>query len=105
VYVGSRRNGFGRPPRRTQELATTSAVVSRRASGWAGHPNVEIVVLTTYADDSSILDALAAGARGYLTKDAGRVEIARALEAAAARQTVLDPLGTKRCVQPRPSST
>jgi DNA-binding NarL/FixJ family response regulator len=29
-------------------------------------------VLTTYADDESILDALRAGAIGYLTKDAGR---------------------------------
>ena len=57
----------------------------------AEHPDVEIVVLTTHADDASILEALAAGARGFLTKDAGRVEIARALEAAAARQTVLDP--------------
>ena len=58
----------------------------------AEHPDVEIVVLTTHADDVSILEALAAGARGFLTKDAGRVEIARALEAAAARQTVLDPV-------------
>ena len=57
----------------------------------AEHPDVEIVVLTTHADDASILEALAAGARGFLTKDAGRVEIARALEAASAGQTVLDP--------------
>jgi len=57
----------------------------------AQHRGVEVVVLTTHADDASILEALSAGARGFLTKDAGRVEIARALEAAAARQTVLDP--------------
>ena len=57
----------------------------------AEHPDVEIVVLTTHADDASILEALAAGARGFLTKDAGRVEISRALEAASAGQTVLDP--------------
>ena len=50
----------------------------------AEHPGVEVVVLTTHADDASILEALSAGARGFLTKDAGRVEIARALEAAAA---------------------
>jgi CheY-like chemotaxis protein len=40
------------------------------------HPEVAIVVLTTYADDTSILAALSAGARSYLTKDAGRAEIA-----------------------------
>jgi DNA-binding NarL/FixJ family response regulator len=57
----------------------------------AEHPRTEVVVLTTHADDASILEALAAGARGFLTKDAGRAEIGRALEAAAARQTVLDP--------------
>jgi DNA-binding NarL/FixJ family response regulator len=55
------------------------------------HPAVAVVVLTTYADDESIVDALSAGAVGYLTKDAGRDDIRRALEAAAAGQSVLDP--------------
>jgi len=50
----------------------------------------KVVVLTTYADDESALAALAAGAIGYLTKDAGRDDIRRALEAAAAGQGVLD---------------
>jgi DNA-binding NarL/FixJ family response regulator len=36
------------------------------------HPEVAIVVLTTYADDESIMAALRAGARSYLTKDATR---------------------------------
>jgi DNA-binding NarL/FixJ family response regulator len=52
---------------------------------------VAVVVLTTYADDESIVAALTAGAAGYLTKDAGRDDIRRALEAAVAGQTVLDP--------------
>jgi len=50
------------------------------------HPGTAVVVLTTYADDTSIADALRAGARGYLTKDAGRAEIAAALRSAAAGQ-------------------
>ena len=57
----------------------------------AEHPGVAIVVLTTYADDSSVLEALRAGARSYLTKDADRTDIARALHAAASGLTVLDP--------------
>jgi DNA-binding NarL/FixJ family response regulator len=57
----------------------------------AQHPGVAVVVLTTYADDDSILAALSAGAAGYLTKDAARDDIRRALEAAVAGQTVLDP--------------
>ena len=57
----------------------------------AADPDVEVVVLTTHADEASILDALRAGARGYLTKDAGIAEISRAIQAAAAHQAVLDP--------------
>ncbi|MFE1320159.1 response regulator [Kitasatospora phosalacinea] len=45
----------------------------------AGHPGTEVVVLTTYADDDSLFSALQAGARGFLTKDAGAEEIARAV--------------------------
>jgi DNA-binding NarL/FixJ family response regulator len=58
----------------------------------AAQPETEIVVLTTHADEASILDALRAGARGYLTKDAGIQEIARAVQAAAAHQSLLDPV-------------
>ena len=57
----------------------------------AEHPGTRVVVLTTYADDESIIGALQAGALGYLTKDATRAEIGRAVVAAAAGQAVLDP--------------
>src|SRR5205809_8412 len=56
----------------------------------ADWPGVIVVVLTTYADDESIISALRAGAIGYLTKDAGRDHIRRALQAAAAGQAILD---------------
>ncbi len=55
------------------------------------HPAIPVVVLTTYADDDSVLAALSAGAAGYLTKDAARDDIRRALEAAVAGQSILDP--------------
>jgi DNA-binding NarL/FixJ family response regulator len=57
----------------------------------AEHPGVAIVVLTTYVDDASVLEALRAGARSYLTKDADRTDIARALHAAVGGLTVFDP--------------
>jgi DNA-binding NarL/FixJ family response regulator len=57
----------------------------------ASHPGTQVVVLTTYSDDDSIIGALQAGALGYLTKDATRAEIGRAVLAAAAGQAVLDP--------------
>jgi DNA-binding NarL/FixJ family response regulator len=57
----------------------------------ARHPATQVVVLTTYADDDSVLAALAAGAIGFLTKDASRDEIRLALEAAATGHAHLDP--------------
>ncbi|MBT1622003.1 response regulator transcription factor [Curtobacterium flaccumfaciens pv. oortii] len=56
----------------------------------ADHPQVAVLVLTTYADDESIVTALRAGARGYLTKDAGRAEIATAIRAVASGQSTFD---------------
>ncbi|MGO9974015.1 MAG: response regulator [Solirubrobacteraceae bacterium] len=64
----------------------------------AAQPQTEIVVLTTHADEASILDALSAGARGYLTKDAGIAEISRAVHAAAHHQALLDPVVQSRLV-------
>jgi DNA-binding NarL/FixJ family response regulator len=55
------------------------------------HPEVAIVVLTTYDDDTSVLAALQAGARSYLTKDADRADIAQALRSAAIGLSVLGP--------------
>ena len=49
------------------------------------------IALTTYADDASVLGALRAGARGYLTKDAGAEQIRAAVEAVARGDAALDP--------------
>jgi DNA-binding NarL/FixJ family response regulator len=57
----------------------------------AEHPSVAVVVLTTYVDEHLVLDALRAGARSYITKDADRTDIARALHAAAGGLVVVDP--------------
>ena len=54
-------------------------------------PGTRVVVLTTYSDDRSVLDALRAGARGYLTKDAGGAEIREALQRVVDDQAVIDP--------------
>ncbi len=57
----------------------------------ASHPEIKVVVLTTYADDRSVIEALRAGALGYLTKDAGADEIRQALRRVADGQASLDP--------------
>jgi DNA-binding NarL/FixJ family response regulator len=55
------------------------------------HPDVKVVVLTTYADDRSVIDALRAGARGYLTKDAGGDQIRQGLRQVFQDGAVIDP--------------
>lgn len=64
----------------------------------AEHPSVQIVVLTTFSDDESVFAALQAGARGYLTKDAGADEIARAIDAVRGGDAQLDPSVQRRLV-------
>ena len=51
----------------------------------------QVVVLTTYADDRSVVEALRAGARGFLTKDAGAEEIERAIAAVTRGEAAIDP--------------
>ena len=48
-------------------------------------------MLTTYADDRSVVEALRAGARGFLTKDAGADEIERAIAAVVRGDAAIDP--------------
>ncbi|MFC7302694.1 response regulator [Streptomyces monticola] len=62
----------------------------------AAHPGTQVVVLTTYADDDSLFPALQAGARGYLTKDAGGEEILRAVEAVMTGDAGLAPQVQRR---------
>jgi DNA-binding NarL/FixJ family response regulator len=54
-------------------------------------PAIKVIVLTTYADDKSVLEALRAGARGYLTKDAGSAEIRDALQRVLDDRAAIDP--------------
>jgi DNA-binding NarL/FixJ family response regulator len=65
----------------------------------AEHPSVEVIVLTTYADDESIFTALRAGARGYLTKDARAEEIGAAITRVAAGEAMLDPAVQARLLE------
>ncbi|MGA5196455.1 response regulator [Streptomyces exfoliatus] len=63
------------------------------------HPGTEVVVLTTYADDDSLFPALRAGARGYLTKDAGGEEIVRALRDVTDGRAGLSPSVQRRLLE------
>ena len=63
--------------RETFDYVVLSDVIGSLADVWTAfrnlpalcQPETTVVVLTTYADDRSVMDALRAGARGHLTKD------------------------------------
>ena len=61
-------------------------------------PSVRVVVLTAYSDDDSVFAALRAGARGFLTKDAGATEIFQAVSTVCAGDAQLDPSVQRRLV-------
>jgi DNA-binding NarL/FixJ family response regulator len=54
-------------------------------------PETGVIALTTYADDESVLAALRAGARGYLTKDASSEDIRAAILCVASGSATIDP--------------
>jgi DNA-binding NarL/FixJ family response regulator len=69
-----------------------------------GRPGVPVVVLTSFSDQDHVLDAVDAGAVGYLLKDADPADLVDGVRAAAAGQSPLDPkvartLLTRRCGQ------
>jgi DNA-binding NarL/FixJ family response regulator len=57
----------------------------------AEDPEARVIVLTTYRNEDYIFPSLRAGARGYLLKDSSREELAGAIRAVAAGESLLDP--------------
>lgn len=59
------------------------------------HPEVKVLMLTSYSDEDLVIQAIMAGAKGYILKEVGNDELIRALEVVAKGQSVLDPVITK----------
>jgi NarL family two-component system response regulator LiaR len=55
------------------------------------YPDVKVLVLTTYADDEWVFDAIQAGASGYLLKDTPREDLMKAVRGTVAGKTYVDP--------------
>jgi DNA-binding NarL/FixJ family response regulator len=64
----------------------------------ARHPEVGVLVVTMVDDEDTVFAAMRAGARGYLLKGAGPVEIERALRAVAAGEVLLAPAVAARAM-------
>ena len=72
-----------------------TAIESLRTS----HPDLAIIILTTYQEDDLMLRGLTAGARGYLLKDTDRQTLLDTIKAAAKGETLLDPDMLTRVLQ------
>ena len=57
----------------------------------AGHPEVKVLVLTTYDAEEWVVDAIRAGAAGYMLKDAPREQLVAAIRGTASGKTHVDP--------------
>jgi len=68
----------------TSGLAATRAIL-------AGAPDATILMLSMHSEETLVRQALAAGAHGYILKNAVDLDLASAIKRAAAGETVLDP--------------
>ena len=65
----------------------------------AAYPDTEVIAVTSVLEDAAIIDAVRAGAIGYLLKDTEADELCRAIKAAAAGQVQLSPQAAARLVR------
>jgi DNA-binding NarL/FixJ family response regulator len=62
----------------------------------AASPHTAVLVLTMFSDDDSVFAAMRAGARGYLLKGAGQVDIVQSIQAVARGEAVFGPAVANR---------
>jgi DNA-binding NarL/FixJ family response regulator len=59
------------------------------------HPNISIVMLSMHSDESYVLRALKAGAKGYLLKDSAETDLIRAIHSVAEGKSFFSPAVSK----------
>jgi len=65
----------------------------------ASHPEIQCLMLTSYADDEALFDSIMAGAAGYVLKQVRGVELVDGIRRVAAGQSLLDPTVTARVLE------
>ncbi len=68
----------------------------------AEHPDLQVLVLTSFSDRARVGDALDAGATGYLLKDTPPADVVSGIRAAARRESPLDPRIARALLEDRP---
>src|SRR5438093_7006403 len=94
---------------RTAEVKPDVVVMDIRLPGKSGieatreivlkHPHTKVIMLTSYAEDELLFDAIAAGASGYVLKQIGSNELVRSLETIGRGDSLLDPALTQKVFQ------
>ncbi len=59
-------------------------------------PDVKVIMLTSYGDDDTLFEAIAAGASGYVLKQIGSNDLIKAIETVGRGESTLDPTTTSR---------
>ncbi len=62
-------------------------------------PDTRVLMLTSCSDDEAVVSSLMAGARGYLLKNVGRADLARAIRLVAEGKKLLDPQVTEKVTE------
>ena len=65
----------------------------------SAHPEIRCIMLTSYADDEALFDAVVAGAAGYLLKQVRGHQIIEGIRRVAAGESLLDPVLTERVLR------
>ncbi len=65
----------------------------------AEHPEIRVVMLTSYPDEEAVLSAIVAGASGYLLKQIRARDLVSALEAVGRGESLLDPAVTEKVLE------
>jgi two-component system, NarL family, response regulator DevR len=65
----------------------------------SAHPEIHCLMLTSYADDEALFDAIMAGAAGYVLKQVRGAELVDGIRRVAAGQSLLDPSVTTRVLE------
>jgi len=63
------------------------------------HPQVHILMLTSYSDNDAVMASMLAGASGYLLKNLNRTELLRSVRLVASGQTLIDPAVSQQAMQ------
>ncbi len=63
------------------------------------HPDIACLMLTSFSDDEALLDAILAGAAGYVLKQIRGADLVASIEKVAAGQSLLDPADTQRLIE------